>query len=77
MTTWEYRVLKRTFPNEEVYNIYEVYYNKKGKIRNISSMPMYIQGESLEELKYDYELYGRAFRKPILDYNKIVGDFNE
>lgn len=73
---WNYRVLKRTYPlpngeSEIDYAIYEVYYNVNGEPNACSKNPMYIRGDSIEELKADLELYKQAFNKPILDYHSL------
>lgn len=74
--SWNYRVMKRSFQNEDQYAIYEVYYDKHDKIKMWSSEPIYICGESLEELVKDFQLYAKAFEQPILDYNELEKQLN-
>lgn len=66
---WNYRVMKREYPDKRYsYAIYEVYYNEAGKAEMQSVDPMYIYGETLEELKADLQLYMKALDKPVLSY---------
>ena len=69
--TWDYRVMKRTFKKEIQFAIYEVYYNENDKVELFSEEPMYIYGETLKELKRDLKYYKDAFKKPVLNYNKL------
>jgi hypothetical protein len=67
--TWQYRVMRREFPlrakrKEVVYGIHEVYTSPKGWTAD----PVEPHGETLEELKKDFEMMGEAFKLPVLDY---------
>jgi len=76
--TWNYRVMERTFPKEEekVYEIHEVYYEGE-KIVGISKEPIYLFGNSIEELKSDLEMQKAAFEKEILNYDTFVKNFDK
>lgn len=64
---WNYRIIE----SKRVFNIYEVYYNKKGEITAISEDPMYPQGSDLKGLKSCMEHFLQAFSRPVLKKNKI------
>jgi hypothetical protein len=88
---WNYRVIKDFVEfdgrKEEFFNIYEVYYTMQptcpgGRecvcpIRAISSKPIVIQGESLDDLRSDYDLMEKAFEKPVLEYRKVTALFDD
>ena len=68
--TWNYRVIMKTYKTlsgeEEIeFGIYEAYYDKD-KVTSWSANPVAIYGETLEELKQVYKMYGLALSKPIL-----------
>ena len=70
--SWNYRILKRTFDNDEIqFALYEVYYTKRGKIEYWTEEPVYICGENLKELVEEFKHYAAAFEKPVLDYNEL------
>jgi len=73
--TWNYRVIKKVYKGtdyeEDSYSIHEVYYNKDGSISSWSIDPISIHGTTPEELKDDYEKYGEAFNKPILNWDEL------
>ncbi|MDP3987307.1 MAG: hypothetical protein Q8P81_03725 [Nanoarchaeota archaeon] len=80
---WNYRVIKRVVKykgrdgnelREDFYAIYEVFYEEDGMPTSWSESPMHIQGESLEELKHDHDLYKRALEKPVLYWNEDEGE---
>lgn len=74
--SWNYRVMRRNLQGEDQFAIYEVYYNKRGKVKMWSSDPVFICGETLKELVKDFKLYAKAFEKPVLDYNELEEKFN-
>jgi len=67
---WNYRVIMKQYKEEKDYTIHEVYYDEEGNIKQYSKNPTYPYGYSLDDLKKDYELYGKAFEKPILCFDK-------
>ena len=73
---WDYRVIKRTFKMPSGYleiqhAIYEVYYDEDGNVNTWSANPMYIAGETLDELRDDLKRYSAAFDRPILDWDEL------
>lgn len=73
--TWNARVMRKKIfvkaLSREVisYGIHEVYYNKNGNVNSWTKDAMTLgNSESLDELKALHELWGKAFGKPILDY---------
>ncbi len=70
--SWNYRVMKEKSPipgdDTEMFGVYEVFYDDAGKLNGYSTNPKHPYGESLEELKADYELMVEAFNKPVLEW---------
>ena len=68
--TWNYRVVKEECQGSttgELLRIKEAYYDEDKK--NPSSLTVeavYAQGETLEELKEDFNLMLKAFDKPVI-----------
>jgi len=71
---WNYRVVRRVWEIngeiEEQLGICEVYY-RDGKPEMCSEIPDGVHGETLEDLKKDFEYHQLAFTKPIIDYDDI------
>lgn len=65
--TWNYRIIR---DKDGVYGIHEVYY-KKGKI-DMWSDAMTPLGESIDELKEDLDMMAEAFKKPVLEDDKLT-----
>lgn len=72
MKYWNYRVIykKDKKTQNPTYQIYEVYYSKKGKIISWSKEPVSPNGESEKELKKQLKIYKSAFELPILKEKK-------
>jgi len=78
--TWNYRVVKRKHKIAKInsyckkscitYGIHEVYYNKNGKIRAMSTDPMRLNADNLEDLKQMHKWMKRAFEKRTLTLNE-------
>ena len=66
--TWNYRVVHRVINDEDVYAIYEAYYEGDQPI-SITEESVNPQGETLEELKGDFKYYLRALEQPVLEYS--------
>lgn len=64
---WNYRVGRKTGPDDYVYDIYSVYYDKRGAIHAHSSKPARPTGETPTELFRDMQMMAKALREPILD----------
>jgi hypothetical protein len=73
MSTWNYRVLKKTDPatGETIYTIHEVYYDDAGKPETCTENSVAPMGESLAELKRDMDHYLLALSKPVLMYDSL------
>ena len=67
--TWQYRRMRKQFPNGEFsFGIYE-YYESIGKSGpGWTSDAMDPHGETPEELRSGYEYMAEAFKHPVLDY---------
>ena len=57
---------------EDQFGICEVYYNDKGDITFTSENFIEPYGETLEELKANFEDMQKAFELPVLDLDNIV-----
>ena len=68
--TWNYRVVKGKCQGSisgELFRIKEAYYSKnKKKPTSLTVEAVYAQGETLEELKEDFDHMLEAFDKPVL-----------
>ena len=69
--TWNYRVVRLTYPLAVCYEIHEAYYRGDGTCRALTRRPATAFGNSSEELRGDLQLMLRAFEKPALDYNTL------
>ena len=85
---WNYRVAKKRLTvdilkdevtgevvdsySENQFGICEVYYNDKGDITFTSENFIEPYGETLEDLKVNFEDMQKAFELPILDLDNIV-----
>jgi len=49
--TWNYRAIKETDHGEDIYRVYEVYYDKAGELNGWTEEPICPQGDTLEELR--------------------------
>ena len=71
--TWNYRIIRTvsrhalTEPEEEFYDIHEVYYAEDGSPNFVSENPIAIWGLTLQELKNDLVYYSDAFDLPVLE----------
>lgn len=68
--SWNYRVCKESFPDEDSFTVREVYYDESGQINGWTD-PVGIYGETFEDLKGALELYAGAFEKPVVDLDKL------
>ena len=58
--------------SEDQFGICEVYYNDKGDITFTSENFIEPYGETLEELKVNFEDMQKAFELPVIDLDNIV-----
>jgi hypothetical protein len=71
--TWNYRVIKgkdrklKGLPQSYFYGIFEVYYGEDRVPHSCTTEPIALVGETLEELKKDYEMVSEAFKQPVLE----------
>ena len=86
--SWSYRVAKKRLTvdilkdevtgevvdsySEDQFGICEVYYNDKGDITFTSENFIEPYGETLEDLKANFEDMQKAFELPVLDLDNIV-----
>ena len=68
MSTWNYRIVKTKGSLYDEYEIREVFYDEIGNPTFCIDEPSCPYGETIEELKEDYELMKKAFDKPVLNY---------
>ena len=58
--------------SEDQFGICEVYYNDKGDITFTSENFIEPYGETLEDLKANFDMMQKAFELPVLDLDNIV-----
>lgn len=76
--SWNYRAIKQTIMDEDVYRIYEVYYDKDGQLNGWTQKPSYPQGETLEELQATLRMMLRDSRRfPVLVMEELRAQFPE
>ena len=68
--TWNYRVVRDT---DGAFSIREAYYDNEGRVEAITEEGIGPYGDTVEELRADYERMREAFEKPVLD----AADFME
>lgn len=68
--SWDYRIMRQKYKDGTfTYGIHEVYWAKgHRKVEGWTKDAMEPHGESLQELKKDYEFMGQALTEPVLDY---------
>lgn len=78
---WNYRIVHRVFRQgtdleEHTHAIHEAYYDENGKVTSITTEPVRCWGDDIEGLKWCYEKFGEAFKKPVLEWDNIpeIGD---
>ena len=71
---WNYRVVSGIFQTSgnPFFVIKEAYYNDKNEICGLSANPIFPTGDSFEELRRDFKLMQRAFKKPIIDEQEVI-----
>jgi hypothetical protein len=70
--TWQYRVMRKRWQLGRKwgysYGIYEIYSHVVGRDRGWTKDAMEPSGDTLAELRSDYEYMAEAFKHPVLDY---------
>jgi len=74
--SWDYRVIRKTtYASGKTYysyNLYEVYYDEKGRVVATTEEPAMPGGENIMELMRDFYAMFRAFTLPILEWDLIL-----
>lgn len=75
MTTWNYRVIKKTchLSQETTFQIHEVYYQGDGSIDCWNHTPVEPLGLTEPSLRNDIQSFLAAFRLPVLEEHYING----
>jgi hypothetical protein len=73
---WNYRVVRRFYPNTHMddimlYEIYEIYYDKDGKIRGLTEEPIKLGEETIDDLRKTVEQLTKCLEQPIIDYETL------
>ena len=74
MGWWNYRVIKRTYGEEDGYEFHEVYYNDAGEIKSWTTEPVNPHGSNMAELRDDLQRMLEALDKPVLEECVDLGD---
>ena len=70
--TWNYRVTRRRFGGDaRVWEIREVYYDKKGRVKAWSKDAQFPFGETYLDLSFDLDHMREAFTRPVLDLDGL------
>ena len=74
--SWNHRVVRRFYPNTHMddsmlYEIYEVYYDKDGKINGLTEEPIRISEETVDDLRKTVERLTKCLESPIIDYDTL------
>ncbi|MDY0123140.1 hypothetical protein [Sulfurimonas sp.] len=72
MSYWNYRIILKEDKRlkAKLYQIHEVYYSKKGKIKGWTENPVAPYGETKKELKKELKYFQNALKHPILKEKK-------
>ncbi len=75
MTTWNYRVIKKSFaPDQDAtFQIHEVYYHNDGRIDCWNHVPVEPLGITEPGLRNDVQSFLGAFRLPVLEERFVNG----
>ncbi len=73
MKTWNYRVVRRDWGDEESFEIHEIYYDDAGEICMWTQDPIAARGVDPEELTADLILMLEAAEKPTLEFVALPG----
>jgi len=76
MGSFEYRIVSKVYPNTHmddsiIWYIAEIYYDDVGKMVGASDKPIAPMGNSLLDLRADFDLIAKAFNNPVIDYETI------
>jgi hypothetical protein len=75
MSTWNYRVLRKTHPDADSasYEVHEVFYQEDGSVDGWTVESVRPFGETVEELREDLRHFLHAFRRPVMEEQQIDG----
>lgn len=63
--SWNYRIIKRTYEDDDYYELHEVYYEEGNKFSwTVDAICPY--GETVEELRSNIDMMLVAFSKPVM-----------
>ncbi|MDY0094393.1 MAG: hypothetical protein RBT80_16995 [Candidatus Vecturithrix sp.] len=81
MMTWNYRIVRQRHPwfDEQTrveltgyeYGIHEAFYDREGYVGAITSDPVGLSGDTVQELRHAWVMMAEAFGQPILDNDMI------
>ncbi len=69
--SWNYRIIKRKWKKGVTFGIHEVYYDKDGQPTAWSTNPRDPHGETLDELRRDFDMMEKAFDHFPIDEAKL------
>lgn len=72
---WNHRVLAFVYEDEIRLQIHEVYYNSKGKPNGYTANPIFVNGESLKDIKWTLKQMKKCLNKPILSGNNFPKEY--
>lgn len=70
--SWNYRVIKQAYDDEDYFAIHEVYYNEDGSIRVMTESPVPVGGDSVDSLRSSLRMMLDCLDKDVLIDGKIV-----
>ena len=69
---WNYRLVRRKHPDgSRSYAVHEAYYDEAGRIWAVTENPAEVFGTTLKEARGDSRAIARAFRLPILAWERL------
>ena len=68
MKYWDYRIIRKKDKESKTvsFEVHEVYYSKKGKIKDWTMYPVAPFGENIDALGEDVHYFQEALKKPVL-----------
>ena len=73
--TWNHRVIRRRYETgEEYFAIHEVYYDNDGKPSSVTTLPVAIFEDSINDLAITIDHIRECLDKPVLDYDEDFPD---
>lgn len=69
--SWNYRVFKHVYKDEEYFQVHEVFYDDQGNIQGWSAEEVAALGSNPTELRSDLGMMLQALDRPILDAKEL------